>query len=372
MTKPLNIAIVGCGHICTQYGRHIQNYPDLLKIAGATDLDRERAESFCREFGGHDYPAFDDVLADPEVDAILNLTIHHAHFELNSRALRAGKHVFSEKPMALSHAEAKELCALARETGCFLGAAPITYMGEGIQTTAKFLETDRLGSLRLVYAEVNWAQIERWISNPAPYFTVGPLWDVGVYAITALTYLLGPVRRVWGYATILKNPRHEKDGREFPVTAPDFTTGMMEFANGVVARLTTNYYVSSQQMPHLRGLEFHGDEGSFAVSCYHDFNPTCHYIPYGEKPEHVPLLRNTSRSMDRALGLVEMARTLRGHHSRRNTPEHAAHVIEIMEGMQKSAEECRFVDIHSNFEKLPLMAWAQNAEIEESTELVLS
>lgn len=364
-SAPLRIAVVGCGHIRKQYGQHIGNYPECLKIVGATDLDLQRAEEFCKEFGGKVYPDFEAVLNDPEVDVILNLTIHHAHFELNSRALKAGKHVFTEKPMALTYQEAQELIRIAKESNRLLGSAPVTYFGEGIQTTAKFLQTkpELLGPLRLVYAEVNWAQIERWISTPAPYFTVGPLQDVGIYAITALTFLLGPVRNVWGYSKILKNPRFDKSQKEFPVTAPDFTTGMMEFENGIVARITTNYYVSTKSLPHLKGFEFHGDDGSFVVGCYHNFDPACRYIPYGQPPQEVPLLREAASTMDRAVGLVEMAHALRENRLLRNSPEHAAHVIEIMEGLLNSAKESREITIHSTFEPPTLMDWAKDKNI---------
>lgn len=357
--NPLRLAIIGCGHICQQYGAHIQKHPDHLQIAGATDLDFSRAEAFCEQYGGKAYQSFEDILSDPDVDLVVNLTVHHAHFELNTRALKAGKHVFTEKPLALTHAQAVELAKIAQENNRRLGAAPITFLGEGIQTAAKFLEADKLGSLRLVYAEVNWGQIERWISAPAPYYKVGPLLDVGVYAITALTFLLGPVRRVWGYSTILKSSRSGKDGREFSVTAPDFTTGMMEFASGVAARITTNYYVPTQSQPHLLGFEFHGDEGTFAVSDYHNFSAQCRFIPYKQKPVEIPLLRPAAEPMDRALGLVEMADAIHENRPHRGSPEHAGHVIEIMEGLQKSSDESRFVEIHSTLQKPALMSWAQ-------------
>jgi len=359
----LKIAFVGCGHICQQYALNIKKYPECLEIFGATDLAPGRAEAFCQEHGGKAYASFEQLLADPEVDVVLNLTVHHAHFDLNAKALRAGKHVYSEKPMALTYAQARELEAIAVQEGRLIGAAPITYLGEGIQTAAKFLEADKLGPLRLVYAEVNWGQIERWISAPAPYYTVGPLLDVGVYAITALTFLLGPVERVWGYSKILKSTRSGTDGREFPVTAPDFTTGMMEFANGISARITTNYYVTPKNQGHLKGFEFHGDEGSFHVSCYHDFDAKCKFVPYGEKPQEVPLLREAAARMDRAVGLVEMADALREKRELRNSPAHVAHVIEIMEGLQRSADESRMVEIESRFERPAMMNWAQNLEL---------
>lgn len=362
--KPARIAIVGCGHICHQYGTHIQTYPGVLEIAGATDLDLERAVDFCSKYGGNPYKNFEEILADPSVDIVVNLTIHHAHFDLNSRALKAGKHVFTEKPMALTYAQSKELCEIARQQQRLFVAAPTTYLGEGIQTTAKFLEQNKLGTLRLVYAEVNWAQIERWISNPAPYFTVGPLLDVGVYAITALTYLLGPVKQVWGYSTILKNPRQDKNGNDFPVTAPDFTTGIMEFANGVTCRITTNYYVPSTGQIHLKGLEFHGDEGSFSVSDYHDFQAKCLYIPYRQSAIEVPLLREAQARMDRAIGLADMARAIHENRQPIAQAEHAAHVVEVMEGLQKSSDESRYVKIESTFEAPGPMKWARDAQIQ--------
>src|SRR5690606_23237521 len=136
--------------------QHISKYPDVLELAGATDLDLSRATAFCEQFGGKVYPSFEDVLADPAVDVVLNLTVHRIHFELNCRALRAGKHVFSEKPMAMSYAEARELCDLARQMNRRMAAAPITYLGEGMQTTARLLDRAPVGQIRLVYAEVNW------------------------------------------------------------------------------------------------------------------------------------------------------------------------------------------------------------------------
>ncbi len=178
----LRVAIIGCGQIKDQYGQHILRYPETLKIAGATDLDPARAQDFCQKYGGKVYPDIDSVLNDPEVDAIVDLTIHHAHFDVNKRALLAGKHVFTEKPMALTFAQAKELRDLAKQCNRHLLSAPTTYLSEGIQTMGRILQTGKIGDLRLIYAEVNWGQIDRWIGSPAPYFTVGPLLDVGVYA----------------------------------------------------------------------------------------------------------------------------------------------------------------------------------------------
>ena len=361
----LKVAIIGCGGISRQYGEHIQQYPDDLEIAGAFDLDYARAEAFVQEFGGKAYAKYEDVLADPAVDAIVNLTVHRAHYPLNKQALLAGKHVYSEKPMALTLEEANDLAATAEKVGRRIGAAPSTFLGEGIQTAARVLEDERVksltGPIRVVYAEVNWGRIERAIPAPANYYTVGPLLDVGVYAITALTFLLGPVRSVWGYSTILKKERQGKDGAPFQVTAPDFTTGIMEFECGVKARLTTSYYVP-QNLLHLRGFEFHGDDGSVVVTDYHDFNGVCRVLPYGKPTLEIPPLRPAPR-MDRALGLVELKKAIEQNRPHRCAPDHVAHVIEIMTALQTSADECRHVEIKSTFQRPPLMDWAREAEL---------
>lgn len=366
--KPLRVAVIGCGHISKQYGDHLKRYPSHLELAGATDLDFPRAEAFCTEYGGKAYRNVEEMIQDPNVDLVINLTVHHAHFDLNIQAMRAGKHVFSEKPMALTFAQAQELVRVSEETGTRLGAAPTTFLGEGVQTAARFLESGRAGPVRVLYAEANWGQIETWISAPAPYYTVGPLLDVAVYAITAMAYLLGPAKRVHGYSTILKNPRFDKEGREFPVTAPDFTTGMIEFANGMVARITSSYYVNVKGQRHLRCLEFHGDAGSFSLGCFHDMNPACRFIPYGKPPVEVPLLRPTDIRMDRAVGLADMAEAIHGGRRHLACPHQAAHVVEIMEALQTSSDESRPVEITSTFERLPLMPWTEGLELQVPNE----
>ncbi len=362
--KKTRLAIIGCGQICDQYGEHITLYPDELEIAGAMDLDASRATGFCGKYGGRVYPNLEAILEDPSVHTVVNLAVHHQHYDLNLRALKAGKHVYSEKPMALTYGEAQELTRVACEAGCRLAAAPSTFLGEGVQTAARMLEADLIGPLRLVYAEANWGQINRWIGSPRAYFSVGPLLDVGVYAITSLVYLLGPVRSVWGYSTILQKDRVGPDQQPFPVNAPDLTVGMMEFANGVTARLTTNYYVPPREMPHLRGFEFHGDDGSLSLSDFHFFDARCQWHPYQEPGLDIPLLREPSGRMDRAVGLVELHRAIADGRPHRTSAEQATHVIEVMEGLQRSWETSTRVAIHSRFEKSPMMKWARQAPLQ--------
>lgn len=357
----LNLAIIGCGQISRQYGDHIALYPDRLNIVGATDIDPARTKEFCAIYGGKEYASYDEALADPEVDTIVNLTIHHAHYEVNRQALEAGKHVFSEKPLSLTYAEAQKLVDLANEKKLRLGCAPMTFLGEAAQTARRFLELDMLGTIRVAYAEGNWGQINTWIGSPNAYFSVGPHLDIGVYPLSVLAYLLGPAKQVLGYSTILQKHRLDSKGNEFEVTAPDFNTGVIEFANGVVARLTTNYYVHPGCQRHLKFIELHGDKGSLRIEDCHNFNPTVYFIPYGAKEMvELPFVREPKSGMNRAAGLYDMAEAIENGTPHLASGEQAAHVTDILESMSISSRENRRVDVQSTFTPGDLASWAKD------------
>ncbi len=179
----------------------------------------------------------------------------------------------------------------------------------------------------------------------------------------ALTYLLGPVSKVWGFSHILKNPRFTPKGDPFPVTAPDFTTGIMHFASGVVCRITTNYYVPTNNQPHLRGFEFHGDQGSYSINDYHNFDGICQYMPYARAAINVPLLRPAELPMNRAIALSDLAEAIRDNRTPICSTDHAVHVVEVMECLQRSHEEQRTIELTSTCPALSLLPWAQQAEL---------
>lgn len=362
----MKLAIIGCGHISKQYGEHIGLYPEILEIAGATDLDPDRAKAFCETYGGRPYKDLDAILADPEVDTLVNLTISRAHFDINCKALRAGKHVYTEKSMALTYQEALETIDVGKRQNRRVASAPSTFLGECIQTASKVLENAEtlLGSkVRVAFAEVNWGQIEKSQTNPAPYYQIGPVWEVAVYALTSLAYLFGPACRVTGFSTILKAPRVTNSGVEIPVTAPDFVVAMVEYRCGLVVRLTTDWYIN-KRMPLHHGIEFHADDACFHMGSYHNFNTKCSI--YGPKtpPIPVPLLREAERSMDRAAGLVDLAEAIRDNRPHRCSGELAAHVIETMEAIEQSSKSGAPVEVSSEVPKIPPMEWAENAELD--------
>lgn len=346
MNTPITLAIVGCGNISRGYAETLQGYPE-LKLAGAADLDPQRAVDFVAQFGGVAYPSLDDLLADPAIDLVVNLTIHHAHPEVIARCLRAGKHVFSEKPLALTYAEARELVTLAELTGLRLGCAPITYLGEAQQTAWRLIREGSLGDVRVVYAEVNWGRIESWHPNPVPFYQVGPLFDVGVYPLTQLTTIFGPVRRVTAYGKVVYPDRVTREGVPFHLDTPNFYVAVAEHASGTVSRLTANFYVGHHTQQ--KGMEFHGDLGSLYLHSWDHFDSPLDFAEFGGEYRPVPLDGQPYHGIEWARGVADMAAAIAEGRPHRATGAHAAHVVEIMEAVNRSVATGRPVDVHSDF-----------------------
>ena len=246
--------------------RDILTHPQ-IRLAAATDLDAGKAAAFGAEHGCPIHESLDGLLADPSVDIVVNLTVHHAHYDVTKRALEAGRHVYSEKPMALRSSEAQELVALAASRGLRLGCSPSTFLGEAQQTAAALVRDGRLGQVRAVYAEVNHGRIEAWHPAPVPFFDVGVMVDVGVYPLTIVTSILGPARsvRAWGWE--LKPERTTVDGTPFRIGSPDLIVAAIELDGGAVMRLTSSFYVG-EPAKNGEGIEFHGDDASLALSSF--------------------------------------------------------------------------------------------------------
>ncbi len=200
--RTIRAAILGCGNIAGPYAKDLAKAPQ-IELLGVADLDTTRAEALAAEHGITAYASPAALLADDRVELVVNLTIHHAHYAVTKACLEAGKHVHSEKPLALTTAEAEALVQLAAEKGLRLGCSPFTWMGEAQQTAWKLIREGQLGTVRVAYAEVNWGRIEAWHPNPGPFYQVGALFDVGVYPLTIMTTIFGPARRVWSYGTLL-------------------------------------------------------------------------------------------------------------------------------------------------------------------------
>lgn len=357
---PLKVVVVGCGNIAGQYGEALRRHPE-IKILGANDLDPARAKEWVGKNGGKVYATLSDVLADPEVEAVVNLTIQDAHVEVVTRALQAGKHVHSEKPLAPTYAEARKLVELAASKNLRLSCAPVTWLGESQQTTWKLIREGRIGTPRVAYVTVDWGRIEAWHPNPAPFYAAGPVFDVAVYPISLLTAWFGPVRQVSAGGGVLMPDRTTKDGKPFHITTEDWTSAVLDFKSGLRVRLTANFYVMNASQNQAT-LDFHGDTGSINTQWYTATAPV-RLCTNGGSYRRVPPVKQAAGTgqwfVDWAAGVMGLWRALRTNTPHPTTGAHAAHVVEIMEAVHRSAREGKALQLVAGFPAPEPQPWAK-------------
>ena len=356
MTEQTGVAIVGCGNIAGGYAKDLAVYPE-IDLVGCFDIDRGKAQALADEYGGHVYESLESLLDDDEVEIVVNLTIHHAHYDVTRQCLEAGKHVHSEKPLALTLEEGRRLVDFAKEEGVRLGCSPFNHLGEAQQTAWKEVRDGYTGPVRIVYAEVNHGRIETWHPNPAPFYEVGPWYDVGVYPLTLLTSMFGPVRSVQATGKVLYPDRVTTGGMNFHIDTPDSVIAMVELADGPIARLSVNFYVCTTRQ---KGLEFHGDEGTVHVGCFQDCAAAVTRARPGEEFENVELLKpRTEHGVEWGRGIRDLAAAIKEDRPHRATGEHALHVLDVLETAMRSSEIGQRIEITSDFPRPTPMEWGR-------------
>jgi predicted dehydrogenase len=342
----LRLGIVGCGDVAVRYARSLEGR-DALEISAVTDVVLARATEFAAQHGGAVRASLDDLLDDEAVDCVVNLTSFDAHADVTARALEAGKHVHSEKPLALDHETAQELVALAAVSGRRLSCSPITFLGDAQQAAWRSIQAGRAGPIRVVYAEVNHGRIEVWHPRPEAFYAIGPLFDVAVYPLTILAAFFGPVRRVAAWSHVLLADRVTFEGRPFRVEAPDLVMAAVELESGLAARLTATFYVGRQSAQ--RGMEFHGDDGSIRLGDWQQFDARVELADLEGNTEPIAV-QGAFEGIDFGLALVELAAAVEADRPHAASGELAAHVVEVLCAIEQSARSGEAVAVRSGFE----------------------
>jgi predicted dehydrogenase len=353
----MRIGIVGCGNIAVPYATTIRA-ADGLELVAAADAIPGRAEELVARFGGVPHASLDDLLADDRVDLVVNLTAAASHFDVTRDALAAGKHVHSEKPLALRHEDARALVELAADRGLCLGASPATLLGEAQQTLWQLVRQGTIGTVRVAYAEANWGRIESWHPSPSTLHDVGAMGDVGVYPIAILTAMFGPARAATAYGTTVLRHRVDKRGAPFAIETPDLVVAALELESGVVARVTASFYVGPG---HQRGIELHGDDGMLWLPTWADFDSRVLHSPTGNADDYalVEPVRPAYHGIEWSRALADLAAAAAEGRAPRASGEHAAHVVEILDAVARSCRDGGPVEIHSTFSPPAPMEWAQ-------------
>lgn len=353
----IKVGIIGCGNISGVYFEHLCNYFDVIELAACADLDITRAQAKAdsrNENGQLQFPgvkavSVDEMLADKSIEIIVNLTIPQAHFEVAMKAINAGKHIYSEKPLTLTRDEGKKLLAAANAKGLRVGNAPDTFLGESHQTARKLIDEGWIGQPVSVTAFMTCHGHESWHPDPNFYYQTGggPMFDMGPYYLTDMVFLLGGVKSVCGITGKAFAERtitsKGKFGQVMTVNVPTHVAGNMLFHNGVIGTMITSFDIWRSTLPN---IEIHGTTGSLSVPDPNGFGGTVKIFRNGmDNWQDVPLTYATNGQ--RGKGVADMACAILNSRPHRANGEMAYHVLDIMHAFHDSFNERRFVDIES-------------------------
>jgi predicted dehydrogenase len=337
--EKVGIGIIGLGNISGAYLKAAKGFP-ILDIKAVADLNPEAAKARADEYGLKAVP-LDDIFTDPSIDIILNLTIPKAHVDVGLRAIDAGKHVYSEKPLGIEFAQGKKLVEAAKAKGLRVGSAPDTFLGGAHQTARKLVDSGMLGTPVGGTVYFMCPGHERWHPNPAFYYEVGggPMLDMGPYYITDLVNLLGPVARVSGMATMPRPTRtitaKERAGEVIPVHVPTHVSGLLQFENGAVVTMTMSFDVAGHK--HVP-LEIYGTEATLIVPDPNHFGGQIETLTKGGEWTNVETDMPYWDGNFRSIGLADMAHAIRGNRPHRANGDLALHVLEAMEAFGRASD----------------------------------
>ncbi len=349
MSEPLRVGMVGAGKISGQYLDFFDRVSSVRLVAVA-DLYPAAAQAVADAREGCRALTVDELLADPEVDVVLNLTIPAAHADISLRAIANGKGVYGEKPLTATLAEAVEVLDAANAAGVLVGCAPDTVLGTGIQTARKAIDDGLIGTPIAASAVMVTPGHERWHPNPDFYYVAGggPLLDMGPYYVTSLVQLLGPVVSVVGAASRSRDQRTigsgPREGQVVPVEIDTHVSGVLTHANGVLSTITMSFDSTASRASR---IEVHGTGGSLVVP---DPNRFTGEVELNTGPEWTTL-ETSAGYIDggRGVGLVDWANS--GGAGSRASGEMAFHVLDIMESLLASAASGNRVDVRSTVER---------------------
>ncbi len=350
MTK-LRLGLIGCGNISSLYLKSAKNY-DELEFVACSDLNQDLAQARAAEFNIPAVLSVEDLLARPDIDCVVNLTIPTAHAAIAKQALNAGKHVYNEKPLSADLKDAKEIVDLAKQKGLRLACAPSTFLGATVQTAKQAITDGLIGRPIAANAIFMNHGMEHWHPNPESFYQpgAGPMFDIGPYYLTALVNLLGTVKSVTAAAQTSFATRtissEAKAGQSFKVNTPTHISGVLEFEAKILATVITSNDVWHTQMPK---FEIYGSEGSLALEAPNNFGVKVTVRKsQDESWQELPFVSEYQDfEASWALALADLAWAIDENRPHRASSEQALHVLELMQAFLKSAETGERIKVQS-------------------------
>ncbi|MDH6267245.1 putative dehydrogenase [Rhizobium sp. SG_E_25_P2] len=359
MTKEYGVGVIGCGNISEAYFRLIPLFNN-LKVVACADLHMAAAVAKADQFGILAQEV-DALLANPDVDVVVNLTIPEAHYPVSKKALEAGKHVYSEKPFVLSIEQGEDLRRIATEKGLRVGSAPDTYLGGSHQFARNLIDSGQIGKVMSGTCHVLGPGMEMWHPNPDFFFQPGggPILDMGPYYVNNLVNLIGPVKRVVALANKAKQERTitngPRNGENVPVIVPTNVHAVLEFVSGAQVALMASWDVWAHRH---QNMELYGTDGAIFVPDPNFFGGTVEVAGTDREPKEVDVWDHpmTAKNYEfawgtqanyRGVGLSDMMASIETGSDYRCSLDRSLHTIDVLTSILKSAEEGKAIDIRT-------------------------
>ena len=341
--QKVKLGIIGCGAIAPAYIQNFQShFASIVEVVACGDLLPEAARKLAERFGISRAGGVEEVLNNPDIEIVVNLTNAWAHYEISMAALGVGKHIFTEKPLAVERHEGKEMIDSARQKGLLVAGAPDIFLGAGLQTCRRLLDEGIVGTPMLATALIALRyHDEKWLRRGT-----GPMFDMGPYYITALVALLGPVIRVTGStATPFPVKPHPQNsplhGQTFQVQTPTNVTGLLDFACGSIATLAALGEGGEGYVPR---LEFYGERATLQTNDPNMYVRPAFLRGSGAREIHFD---PGFAAEGRGLGVAEMAWALRTGRQPRANGELMYHALDIMHAVHESSESGHHIQVES-------------------------
>jgi predicted dehydrogenase len=352
MANKTKIGIIGCGNISDIYLKNCSQFQGIQVVACA-DLLMERAQAKAEKFNIRAMTV-DEILADADIEIIINLTIPKVHADINLRALNAGKHAYSEKPLGVTRLDGQKTLLLASQKKLRVGSAPDTFLGAGLQTCRKLIDDGAIGVPVAATAFMLGHGPENWHPDPEFFYKVGggPMFDMGPYYLTALVNLLGPVKRVTGSTRISFPERvvgsQPKKGQKIAVETPTHLVGVLEFANGAIGNIITSFDVWHHNLPN---IEIYGSEGSLRVPDPNTFHGPVLLRKAEDKEWKEMPCTHPNEENSRGLGVADMAQAIRSGRAHRASGDLAYHVLDLMHSVHDASRLGKHIDMEIGLDR---------------------
>jgi predicted dehydrogenase len=351
--KKSKVGIIGCGKISAMYLQRCKLF-EILDVVACADINMKRAIERAKEFNVPKACSVEELLGDSEIEIIVNLTTPQAHAEVNLKALESGKHVYVEKPLATSRAEARKVLEKAREKDLLVGCAPDTFLGGGIQTCRRIIDDGLIGKPIAAVASMVCHGHESWHPDPEFYYKRGggPLLDMGPYYLTTLVNLIGPIEKVSGSSrisfperTITSKPKY---GTSIKVEIPTHLAGTIDFSSGAIGTIIMSFDVWKHNLPP---IEIYGSEGSLCVPDPNIFGGSVKLFKAGDEEWiDIPLYYGYSED-SRGIGVADMAYAIQYGRPHRANGNMAYHVLDVMLALEESSALGKSYRVESSCEK---------------------